>query len=342
MRAKAIVFPEKNRCALEDVHLPEPTLKDVVVDTEVCGVSVGTERWALIGKRREIAYPNVPGYQGVGRVVDVGAQATAHGYRTGDRVHFLRTRLADPYGSNSWMGSHVSRAVVDVVTPLQDDPHRTSGMMCEVLPAGLDPLDASLAGLAAVSLQGIEMAVVPAGETVLVAGLGVVGQYAAQACRLKGARVAVSDPVQLRLDIARRLGADWTINPAEESLAERADHIAPGGFDIIIDTSSIPAVVIELFPLLTNRGKFVFQGFYPPPSELDLATVACCMPTCFFPNGHTGRHVSAAMQWMADGRMDARSLITHTAKPDDAPEIYKMIAAGSESFLGVAFDWRQA
>ena len=240
------------------------------------------------------------------------------------------------------MGSHVSRAVVDVVTPLESDPQRTLGMMCEVLPAGLDPLDASLAGLAAVSLQGIEMAVVPAGEQVLVAGLGVVGQYAAQACRLKGARVAVSDPVQLRLDIACRLGADWTINPAEESLAERAKEIAPGGFDIIIDTSSIPAVVIELFPLLKNCGKFVFQGFYPPPSELDLATVACCMPTCFFPNGHNGRHVAVAMQWMADGRMDTRSLITHTATPDDAPDIYKMIAAGSQDFLGVAFDWRHA
>jgi len=340
MRAKAIVFADKNRCVLEDVDLPDPTSKDVVVDTEVCGVSVGTERWALIGKRREIAYPNVPGYQGVGNIVEVGAQAANYGYRQDSRVHFIRSRLPEPYGSNSWMGSHVSRAVVDVA--LQADPHRTSSIMCEVLPEGMDPMDASLAGLAGVALQGIEMAVIPAGQKVLVAGLGVVGQYAAQACRLKGARVAVSDPVQLRLDIARKLGADWAINPTRESLEARAKEIAPGGFDIIIDTSSIPAVVTELFPLLRERGKFVFQGFYPPPSQLDLATVASCMPTCYFPDGHNGRHVAAAMQWMADGRMDTRSLITHTAKPDDAPDIYKMIAAGSEDFLGVAIDWRQA
>ena len=342
MRAKAIVFPEKNRCALEDVDLPDPTPKDIVVQTEACGVSVGTERWALIGKRREITYPNVPGYQGVGRIVEVGCDAAKFGFRTDARVHFIRSRLPNPYGANSWMGSHVSPAVVDVATSREADPLRTSSVACEILPQGMDPMDASLAGLAGVALQGIEMAVIPAGQTVLVAGLGVLGQYAAQACRLKGARVAVSDPVPLRLDVARKLGADWTINPAAESLEDRAKEIAPRGFDVIIDTSSIPSVVTQLFPFLKYCGKFVFQGFYPPPSTMDLATVAGRMPTCYFPNGHTGRHVSAAVQWIADGRMDTRRLITHTAAPDDAPEIYKMIAAGSEDFLGVAFDWRQA
>ena len=37
-----------------EVGLPDPTADDIVVQTEVSGVSVGTERWALIGKRAEI------------------------------------------------------------------------------------------------------------------------------------------------------------------------------------------------------------------------------------------------------------------------------------------------
>ena len=341
MRAKAIVFTERNTCVLEDIALPDPTSRDIVVQSEVCGVSVGTERWAFIGKRREIGYPNVPGYMGVGRVVEVGAEAAKYGYRCDTRVHFIRSRLPKPYGENSWMGSHVSVAVVDVVTALESDPDRTEEIACEVLPERLDPLDASLAGLAGVALQGTEMAVIPAGHTVLVAGLGVLGQYALQACRLKGAIVAASDPVGLRLDVARDLGTARAINPTTESLAKAAAEIAPNGFDVIIDTSSIPAVVMELMPLLKYRGKFIFQGFYPPPSVMDLATVASRMPTCFFPNGHNGRHVAAAMRWMADGLMNTRRLVTHTPKPDEAPEIYRMIAEGSQDFLGVVFDWRR-
>ncbi|MFH0962472.1 MAG: zinc-binding alcohol dehydrogenase [Planctomycetota bacterium] len=341
MRATAIVFPEKNRCVLEELTLPDPGPKDLVVETEVCGVSVGTERWALVGLRPEISYPNVPGYQGVGKVIEVGSEAARHGYSKGSRVHFLRCRLPVPYGTNSWMGSHVSRAVVDVVTGLDADPDHARSAVCETLPEGLDPLDASLAGLAGVSLQGIEMAVIPAGACVLVTGLGVLGQYAAQVCRLKGTRVAVSDPVDLRLDIARRLGADWTINPAKESLEARTRDIAPVGFDVIIDTSSISAVLPGLLPLVKERGKFIFQGYYPPPSVFDLSKVAGQMPTWYFPNGHTGLHIAAAMRWMADGFLKTKPLLTHVVKVEQAPEIYRMIAAGSQDFLGVAFDWRR-
>ena len=76
---------------------------------------------------------------------------------------------------SGWMGGHISHAVVDVVTALESDPAREQWVNCETLPEGLDPLDASLAGLAGVALRGIEMAVIPAGATVLVAGLGGLG-----------------------------------------------------------------------------------------------------------------------------------------------------------------------
>ena len=48
-----------------------------IADFFYTGVSVGTERWALIGKRAEISFPNVPGYMGIGRVTKVGDAAAA-------------------------------------------------------------------------------------------------------------------------------------------------------------------------------------------------------------------------------------------------------------------------
>jgi bacteriochlorophyllide a dehydrogenase len=340
MKAKAIVFDKVKKVVLRNVELPKPTPEDIVIENDVSGVSVGTERWALIGKRAEIQFPNIPGYMGIGHVLSVGKDAAKRGYKVGDRVNYGASRLTAPLDGKSWMSTHLSHAVVNVCSGVEWDPEGFNGHRCEFLPANLDPLDASLCALAAVAQRGIEMAVIPAGTKVLVSGLGVIGQYAAQICRLKGAQVAVTDVVEARLDVARQLGAEWVINVKKEKLAERAAAIAPKGFDVIIDTSSIPAVVNGLFPFLKLWGKFVFQGWYPPPSALDLNAVHMRLPTCFVPCGHTGRAVATAMRWVAAGKLNTRSLITHVVKPEEAPEMYDLMVAGSEKFLGVVFDWR--
>jgi 3-hydroxyethyl bacteriochlorophyllide a dehydrogenase len=184
------------------------------------------------------------------------------------------------------------------------------------------------------------MAGVPMGAKVLVVGLGVIGQFSAQICRLKGARVAAVDVVPFRLEKAAENGAEWTFNSKTGDLAAWAAEIAPRGFDVIIDTSSSPAVVNSLFPLLRRRGKFIFQGWYPPPSALDLNAAHMRLPSCFFPCAHSGPAVAAVMRWVRDGHIQVRNLITHRVKPTDAAKIYRQIGEGSEGFLGVVFDWR--
>lgn len=336
MKTKAIVFEDLEKVAVREVELPDMGPADVLVETELSGVSVGTERWALIGKRSEITLPSVPGYMGLGRIVEAGRQACTWGYEPGRRLSFLSSKFAGEMDGRSWMGAHVARAVVAVSPDAESGDWFTHALV----PEDCDPADVSLTGLCAVAMRGIEEAVVPAGAKVLVCGLGILGQYAVQVCRLKGALVAAAEVVDARLQLARKVGAEWTINPRAENLADRAAEIAPGGFDVIIDTSSIPEVVRSLVPLVKLRGKFIFQGWYPPLSELDLNALQARMARCFFPCGHSGAAVAASMRWAAEGRIDTRSLITHTARPDDAPKIYEMILAGSEDFLGVVFDWR--
>ncbi|MBN1557725.1 MAG: zinc-binding alcohol dehydrogenase [Lentisphaerae bacterium] len=339
MQTRAIVFPGPNRAVLDEIPLPDPETEDVVVELEMSGVSVGTERWAYKGLRPEITFPNVPGYMGIGRVVEAGKQAAARGFRDGMRVNFFSARMVPPY-DGSWMAAHLARAVVRTAEPPPPgsfDVHRILPV-----PEGLRPEGASLTGLCGVALRGIEMAVIPVGARVLVVGLGILGQYAAQVCRIKGARVCAADVDGARLELAAKLGAEWTVNPAAEDMPARAAALAPGGFDIIIDTSSKPEVVNTLFPLLALRGRFVFQGWYPPPSSLDLHAIQNRLATCYFPSAHNDAAVAAAMQWTADGRLNTEALITHRPRPEEAPEIYRMIDENREPFLGVVFDWRPA
>ena len=342
MRTQAIVFPAPGTVELAEIALPDPRPADVVVAVQVSGVSIGTERWAYLGKRAELKFPNVPGYMGIGTVVEAGAEAAARGWRPGMGINFARSRLAEPYGTHSWMGAHLANAVVDVCTGADAVPGEPHFFTAAPIPEGLDPLAASLTQLCGVALRGIEMTAIPAGGTVLVVGAGVIGQFAAQVCRLKGARVMVADVQAERLAIAARNGAEWTVDSRKEDLAQRAAAVAPRGFDVIIDTSSIPAVVNSVIPLLRARGTIIFQGWYPPPSALDLDVMHSRQPTCVFPCGHSAAHVETAMRWARDGRIESRGLLTRIMKPTEAPAFYAHMAASSDAFLGAAIDWRAA
>jgi len=340
MKANAIIFVNPGKATLGEVDLPEPTPRDIVIETEVSGISVGTERWAYLGKRAEIAFPNVPGYMSVGRIVSAGEEANAAGWHKGDSAFYFASRFAGEMEGKSWMGGHVSRAVVDVCSG-RSHSGELAVHLCEHMPAGLAAEEAALLGLCAVAMRGIEMASVPAGANVLVCGLGVIGQFAVQVCRLKGARVTATDIIGLRLDIARKLGAAEVIDGKQENLAQRAAQIAPAGFDVIIDTSSVVAVVNSLFPLLKMRGKFIFQGWYPPPSGLDLNAAHVKMPTAYFPCAHSAEHVATALEWAAAGWLRTAPLVTHTFTPAEAPRAYEMLGRGSDDFLGLLIDWRK-
>ncbi len=338
MKSNAVIFVQPREVRVGEVELAEPGPRDIVVRTELSGISVGTERWAYLGKRAEILFPNVPGYMAVGTIAESGAEAAARGWQPGQRVYYFKSRFQGELETNSWMGSHTAEAVVDVCGPRGNGPLGIHH--CERVPEGLAPEEAVLTGLCGVAMRGIEMAGIPAGASVLVCGLGVIGQYAVQVARLKGAEVTATDVVDARLQTARALGAQHTIHGQKESLAARAGEIAPEGYDIIIDTSSVAAVVNSLFPLLKLGGKFVFQGWYPPPTPLDLNALHVRLPSAYFPCAHSAEAVGAALGWARQGWLQSQALITHTYRPGQAAEAYEMIAQGSENFLGVVFDWR--
>jgi 3-hydroxyethyl bacteriochlorophyllide a dehydrogenase len=64
------------------------------------------------------------------------------------------------------------------------------------------------------------------------------------------------------------------------------------------------------------------------------------LPSAYFPCAHSAEAVATAMEWAARGWLKSRPLITHTFRPEEAETAYGMMAAGSEDFLGIVFDWR--
>src|SRR5215475_13233476 len=276
---------------LETRSLPSPRPRSggAVLETvasEVCGTDVHL----LHGRLRGVPYPIIPGHVSVGRILEAGgdlADVEGRAIATGALVTFY-----DVYGAcGSCWHCLVARAATRC-------PHRrvygitapgSEGLLggwterIEILPGvRLVPLPESLAaedflgggcGLPT-GFHAVERAGVAMGDTVVIQGAGPVGLNAAIFAQLSGAlRVFVVGAPKARLDAARRLGAEDTLdigeirNPADRAAWVR-ERTGGRGADVVIEASGNPAAVPEGLDMTRDAGRYVVVGQYTDAGEI--------------------------------------------------------------------------
>lgn len=119
-----------------------------------------------------------------------------------------------------------------------------------------------------VALHGIMQSGFKGGGTVAILGAGTIGIYAFQWAKLLGAKkLAVFDISDVRLALAERLGADFTINTLNQGFVDDAFIFADGsGFDYIFETAGAAATMKLAFKLAAAKASVCFIG--TPHTEL--------------------------------------------------------------------------
>jgi threonine dehydrogenase-like Zn-dependent dehydrogenase len=113
------------------------------------------------------------------------------------------------------------------------------------------------------------------GDRVVIFGSGPIGLLLMQAVRRAGAtQVVITDVQESRLDLAASLGADAVVL-AGEGQATALRQYAPYGYDMVIDATGVPDVVLHTFDYVAPGGKVLLFGVCPegatiPFSPFDL------------------------------------------------------------------------
>jgi L-iditol 2-dehydrogenase len=138
------------------------------------------------------------------------------------------------------------------------------------LPEGLDPRTAALAEPAACCLEGLEMARLRRGATVLVIGGGIMGLLTLALARARGAGLTLlSDPLASRREAARELGADVVVDPAVDDLPGIVDReTGSRGVDLACEAVGKPELVAAAARLTRPRGVVQLVGVCPKGSTL--------------------------------------------------------------------------
>jgi 2-desacetyl-2-hydroxyethyl bacteriochlorophyllide A dehydrogenase len=332
VKSLAIIFPEPRRVVVEEVPIPDPRDDEVRVAIEYSALSPGTERWCLTGKltvpnEPPMTFPHLPGYQAAGIIQEVGA--AVRGLSVGDRV-FSRNCRPPAMWNGSWWGGHVAVHVAPADSVIR-------------LPDTVSTREASGVLLAQVGYNGANKPPLQAGDVALVIGEGLVGQYAAQVLRHRGARVILSGLAPERLAAATRHSADEVFDATRGDLASFVREKYPKGVAIALDTASNAATVRTCANLLCHGGHLVMNGFYPPSeSAVDWHWLRGKELTLHCPNSRTRARLEATLGLIAGGVMKVEELVTHELALVEAPHAYQMLLDPAASFLGVIIRWPKA
>jgi L-iditol 2-dehydrogenase len=140
------------------------------------------------------------------------------------------------------------------------------------LPPRLDPTTAALTEPASCCLAGLEQFAMPRGATVVVMGGGIMGMLTMVLARRRGARrLILSDPLEERRSMAKRLGASVVVDPTRESLRERVLSLTDGrGAHAVCEAVGKPELVAEALALVRPMGVLQLVGVNPKGSRLPL------------------------------------------------------------------------
>jgi (R,R)-butanediol dehydrogenase / meso-butanediol dehydrogenase / diacetyl reductase len=182
--------------------------------------------------------------------------------------------------------------------------------LLEPVPEGVPDAWAALAEPLAVGLHAIRQGTLAVGETVVVAGFGMIGA-AACAMALAGgaAAVLVVEPSPARRRLARQMGAAEALDPTAEDVRRAVQSRTEGrGADLVIDCSGQPRAFAKSVEWSRRGGRVAVCGLGHIPAELDLSRLVFFERQVIGVLGYRHDH-QAVLGLMAAGRLDPSPLL---------------------------------
>ena len=242
----------------KDIELIERELvcgdDDVIVKTHlmgICGSDKSFYRGLLPPKtaefRQDPKFPFLLGHESGGEVVAVGSRVAD--FRVGDKVM--------SFGWNNTFADHF----------------KAKAFQLQPVPYDLDMDIAALGEPIACAMYSGMNSGVQMGDTVVVMGGGFAGQIIAQCAKRKGAlRVVVVDVLEGKLALAKKLGADLTVNPTREDPVAFVKDLTGGvGADVVVEAAGSAESFNAASELIKHNGKFVFYSWVTTPVTLNIS-----------------------------------------------------------------------
>lgn len=317
---KAIQIPGLQKTEVIDIPQPAaPAAGEVLIRLQYVGFC-GSDLNTFLGRNGMAKENVIPGHE-VGAVIEAvgagvpetlkpGMQVTVNPYTNCGHCASCRNGRVNACQHNETLGVQRDGAMRELmILPWQ-----------KIIPAeGLAPKTCALIEPMSVGFHAVDRAQVTDIDTVMVIGCGMVGLGAIVRAVLRGATVIATDLDDEKLSLAKRLGAQYTINTKTEDAHARLAELTAGlGPDVIVEAvGSVPTYQLAVNEVAFT-GRIACIGYAKSDAELptrlfvqkelDVRGSRNAMPSDF----------RAVIQYLQRGTCPVDELISRVIKPEES------------------------
>jgi L-idonate 5-dehydrogenase len=325
----------KKDIRLEKRKIPVLKPREVLVKMKrvgICGSDIHYYEHGSVG-RFAVKHPFIIGHEGAGEVVEIGADVTnlTEGMRVAIspsqpcyKCNFCASGRFNLCPNMRYLGSASTEPHMDgVFCEYFISPSRN----CYPVPDNMDYSEAAMIEPLSVAMHVAKRAGITEGSSVLVIGGGAIGQLVLLVARAFGAgKVALSEIVKERRDLAIAQGVDSALDPTDPLMNEQAMDFSDGGFDVIVEASGAPSAVKQTIELIQRGGTIVLVGLSPEEVSLPVSHITT-KELQIQGSYRFAKMFDDAINLVSSGQIDLKPLITNILSYGELKEAIQL--AGS-------------
>ena len=321
---KAVVVEKPEKITVVERAIPEITDNQVLLKVKAAGIC-GSDVGIYHGKNAFATYPRVVGHEFVGEVVKVGSKVT--NASVGDHIavdpvvscghcYACNINRHNVCKSLQVMGVHRDGGYQEYVAVDQEQLNQLPKDIPWEIAATVEPYY--------IGAQVAHRGRLTGDDTVLICGAGPIGLIILQVAKMKGAKVAILDIVESRLEDAKKMGADMVVNGKETDIVDAMKEFTNGeGFNLIYEaTGNVNILQTCIQKLPSQAGRIVVLGF--STVEFPLRQVDIMSKELEIIGTRLNNHrFPEVISWFKDKKVDPKSIVTNTFHFKEADKAFK-------------------
>lgn len=326
MRAAMIYGPYDLR--IEEADRPTIDDEKVLIRVDACGICPSDVRGYAGTRKGTRGFPYIPGHEWVGHVIEIGRNVKD--LKEGDRV-------VPDWRAVCGRCHYCRRGIFNYCSDLKRDAVR--GGFCDygyairtnlrLIPDNVSYEEACFTEPLACCINGMKRCEIQLGDDVVIVGSGPIGLMHLQLAKHLGARVISCDIIGERLDKAKSLGADESIDSSKGDPIERVKELTEGrGADVVVVAVGGRKPIEEGMGMAGICGTVnLFAGTYPPVTiECDPNDVHYKQLWVTGSHDYTPHDFTTALKLISNGAVRVRPLISHILPLEKTKEGFDTVA----------------
>lgn len=334
---RALVWNGPNNMTLEPLDRPRPSAGEALIRISAIGIC-GSDIHGYTGETGRRSPGMVMGHEFAGAVeeldsdtkdISVGDRVAVNPMRTCGTCRYCQSGEAQACPDRKVLGVNMGTAGAFsdyVVAPIEnlvrlaDNISNEQGTMAEPL---------------AVGLRGVDISGLKANEPTLILGAGTIGLCMLLVCRSRGiGPVFITDKIQHRLELARKLGA--TVVPADQEASAAVLGATDGdGAPVALDAVGVSATLLQGLKSIRRQGKVVLVGLGTPKIDLSVYDMVPQERAIWGSYAYSPAEYKEAARLINNGEVDVTPLIERTVAFEDTVGAIEDLARGRDESVKV-------